>query len=90
MIALDGRDLRGNWDDEGRLVLFSAMTHRADGQDAVVLGQITVPTDTTETTQMRTLLEPMDIAGALVTADAAHTWSRTAIPLSLDQANAWC
>jgi hypothetical protein len=48
-IALDGKDLRGSWDDEGRLVLFSAMTHRADGQDAVVLGQITVPEDTTET-----------------------------------------
>jgi hypothetical protein len=50
-IALDGKDLRGSWNDDGRLVLFSAMTHRTKRQDAVVLGQITVPEGTTETTQ---------------------------------------
>jgi hypothetical protein len=66
------KDLSGSWDDEVWLVLFPAMTHRADGQDAAVPGQITVPKDTTETTQMRTLLVSMDIAGALVTAAAAH------------------
>ena len=77
-IALDGKDLRGSWADDGRLVLFSAMTHRTERQDAVVLGQIVVPEGTTETTQVRTLLDPMDIAGALVTADAAHTCVETA------------
>jgi predicted transposase YbfD/YdcC len=77
-IALDGKDLHGSWDAHGRLVLFSAMTHRNDGQDAVVLGQIRVPEGTTETTQVRALLEEMDIAGALVTADAAHTCTETA------------
>ncbi|MBO0879707.1 MAG: ISAs1 family transposase [Mycobacterium sp.] len=77
-IALDGKDLHGSWDAGGRLVLFSAMTHRAAGQAAVVLGQIRVPEGTTETTQVRTLLEEMDIAGALVTADAAHTCVETA------------
>jgi predicted transposase YbfD/YdcC len=77
-IALDGKDLRGSWNDDGRLVLFSAMTHRTERQDAVVLGQITVPEGTTETTQVRTLLGEMDIAGALVTADAAHTCADTA------------
>jgi hypothetical protein len=77
-IALDGKDLRGSWNDDGRLVLFSAMTHRTKRQDAVVLGQITVPEGTTETTQVRTLLGEMDIAGALVTADAAHTCADTA------------
>src|SRR5690606_9743969 len=78
VIALDGKDLHGSWNDEGRLVLFSAMTHRGEHQDAVVLGQIRVPEGTTETTQVRALLEPIDITGALVTADAAHTCAETA------------
>lgn len=77
-IALDGKDLRGSWSDDGRLVLFSAMTHRAPGRHAVVLRQIAVPKGTTETTQVRTLLGKMDITGALVTADAAHTCVETA------------
>lgn len=77
-IAVDGKALHGSWDAGGGLVLFSAMVHRTGRHDAVVLGQITVPEGTTETTQMRTLLAPMDIAGALVTADAAHTCIATA------------
>jgi len=77
-VALDGKDLRGSWGDDGRLVLFAAMTHRAPGQDAVVLGQIAVPEGTIETTQVRTLLDAIDITGALVTADAAHTCADTA------------
>ncbi|WP_433347583.1 ISAs1 family transposase [Microtetraspora malaysiensis] len=77
-IALDGKDLNGAWNDEGRLVLFSAMTHRAADRASVVLGQIAVPEGTTETTQVRTLLANMDITGALVTADAAHTCADTA------------
>jgi hypothetical protein len=78
LFALDGKDLRGSWNDDGRLVLFSAMTHRTERQDVVVLGQITVPEGTTETTQVRTLLGEMNIAGAQVTADAAHTCADTA------------
>jgi predicted transposase YbfD/YdcC len=54
------------------------MTHRAVGQDAVVVRQIRVPQGTTETTQVRALLDPMNITGALVTADAAHTCAGTA------------
>jgi predicted transposase YbfD/YdcC len=78
-IALDGKDLNGSWDADGRLVLFSAMSHRNDGQGGVVvLGQVAVPAGTTETTQVRALLGPMDITGALVTADAAHTCADTA------------
>lgn len=77
-IALDGKDLRGSWNAHGRLVLFSAMTHRGEGHTPVVLAQIAVPEDTTETTQVRTLLDPLDITGALVTADAAHTCVETA------------
>ena len=77
-IALDGKDLRGSWDQQGRLVLFSAMTHRSPGHTPVVLAQIAVPADTTETTQVRPLLDPLDITGALVTMDAAHTCTETA------------
>jgi hypothetical protein len=62
-IALDGKDLRGSWNDDGRLVLSSAMIHRAERQDAVVPGQITVPEGTTETTQARMLPGAMDVAG---------------------------
>jgi hypothetical protein len=36
-IALDGKDLRGSWADNGRLVLFSAMTHRTERAGAVLL-----------------------------------------------------
>lgn len=68
----------GAWSDEGRLVLFSAMTHRAPGRHAVVLGQIAVPVGTIETTQVRTLLGEMDSTEALVTADAAYTRVETA------------
>jgi predicted transposase YbfD/YdcC len=84
-IALDGKDLRGSWDGDGRLVLFSAMTHRSERHDPVVLGQIAVPEGTTETTQVRALLDPMDITGALVTADAAHTCADTARYLVADK-----
>jgi hypothetical protein len=42
-IALDGKDLCGSWSDDGRLVVFSAMTHRTERQNAVVPGQITCP-----------------------------------------------
>jgi predicted transposase YbfD/YdcC len=77
-LALDGKDLRGSWSDDGRLVLFSAMIHRSDRSDAVVVGQVAVPEGTNETTQVKALLDDMDIAGALVTADAAHTCAQTA------------
>jgi predicted transposase YbfD/YdcC len=77
-IALDGKDLCGSWDESGRLVLFSAMTHRQGGRTGVTLGQIAVPEGTNETTQVRTLLDPLDITGALVSADAAHTCADTA------------
>lgn len=49
------------------------MAHRTGGRDAVVVRQIWVPEGTTETIQVRALLEEMNIAGALVTADAFCT-----------------
>jgi len=49
-MALDGQDLRGGRTDDGRLVLFPAMTHQTERQRATVPGQITVLEGTTETT----------------------------------------
>jgi predicted transposase YbfD/YdcC len=84
-IALDGKDLHGAWDGDGRLVLFSALVHRRQGQDPVTLAQIRVPEGTTETTQVTTLLGGLDIKGALVTMDAAHTCVATARHLVEDK-----
>ncbi|MFG2089089.1 ISAs1 family transposase [Spirillospora sp. NPDC048824] len=86
-IALDGKDLHGAWDGDGRLVLFSALVHRRRGRDPVTLAQIAVPEGTTETTQVTTLLDDLDIDGALVTMDAAHTCAATARHL-VDNKNA--
>jgi len=74
VLALDGKVLRGAWNDDGELTLFSAMLH----QSGTVIGQVRVPAHTTETTQVAPLLEAMDLAGALITADAAHTNMATA------------
>jgi predicted transposase YbfD/YdcC len=74
VIALDGKVLRGSWDATGQLALFSAMLH----SDGSVLGQVAVPAGTNEITQVEPLLEPMDLQGALITADAAHTQDETA------------
>jgi predicted transposase YbfD/YdcC len=84
-IAVDGKDLRGGWSDEGRLVLFSAFTHRTPSRTGVTIAQIAVPEDTTETTQVNALFAQTDITGALVTADAAHTCAETATFLVEDK-----
>lgn len=84
-IALDGKDLHGAWDGDGRLVLFSALVHRREGQAPVTLAQIRVPEGTTETTQVTRLLDGLEIDGALVTMDAAHTCAATARYLVTDK-----
>ncbi|WP_425565675.1 transposase [Pilimelia columellifera] len=45
---------------------------------AVAIGQTLTPTDTTEVTQISALLDPVDITGMTVTADAAHPSVKTA------------
>jgi hypothetical protein len=54
-VAIDGKTVRNS----GGVRLFSAMRH---GQ-AVVISQIRVPDETTETTQVRSLLTGVDLAG---------------------------
>ncbi len=71
-IAIDGKWLRGVAD--GQVKLFAAMLH----EEKVIIAQHRIPDDTTETTQVRQLLEPVDLEGAVITADAAHAQRETA------------
>jgi predicted transposase YbfD/YdcC len=71
-IAIDGKWLRGVLD--GQVKLFSAMLH----EEKAVIGQVRVPDDTTETTQVRALLASVGLENAVVTADAAHSSAETA------------
>ncbi|WP_406068923.1 ISAs1 family transposase [Micromonospora sp. NBC_01638] len=43
-----------------------------------MIAQLRVPDDTTEVTQVQTLLDPVEIAGTVITADAAHPSTETA------------
>jgi len=75
-VAVDGKTVRnsGAGDPQQNVKLFSAMLH----QEAIVIAQIRVPDGTTEVTQVKALLDPVDLAGAVVTGDAAHTQYGTA------------
>lgn len=66
-LALDGKTVRNSAAPGGVDVrLFSALLHR----EQVVIAQIAVPPETTEVTQVETLLGPVDLDGKVVTADA--------------------
>lgn len=69
-LAIDGKWLRGV---QG-VALFSAMLH----QEKVVIAQHQIPEGTNEITQVKTLLDPLDLTGVCVTGDAAHAQSDTA------------
>jgi hypothetical protein len=71
-IAIDGKWLRGVAD--GQVKLFAAMLQ----DEKVIIAQHRIPDDTTETTQVKALLEPVDLENAVVTADAAHDQRETA------------
>lgn len=75
-LAMDGKTVRGSdaGDPEANVKLFSAMLHH----EAIVIAQIRVPPATTEVTQVKELLDPVDLTGAVVTGDAAHTRHATA------------
>ena len=70
-IAIDGKWLRGVAD--GQVKLFAAMLH----DEKVMIGQHRIPDDTNEITQVRELLDAVDL-GCVVTADAAHAQHDTA------------
>jgi|ERR1017187_3307549 hypothetical protein len=46
--------------------------------EAIIISQIRVPDGTTEVTQVKTLLDPVELTGAVVTGDAARTLHTTA------------
>ncbi len=71
-IAIDGKWLRGVLD--GQVKLFAAMLH----EEKAVIAQHRIPDETTETTQVRALLEHVDLDGAVVTADAVNAQRDTA------------
>jgi predicted transposase YbfD/YdcC len=71
-IAIDGKWLRGVLD--GQVKLFAAMLH----EDKAVIAQHRIPDETTETTQVKALLEHVDLDNAVVTADAVNAQRDTA------------
>jgi hypothetical protein len=47
-------------------------------EEKVMIAQHRIPDETTQTTQVRELLEPADLENAVVTADAVHAHRETA------------
>jgi hypothetical protein len=70
--GIDGKWLRGVAD--GQVKLFAAMLQ----EEKAVIAQHRIPDETTETTQVRELLDAVDLRNAVVTADAAHAQRETA------------
>ncbi len=74
-VALDGKTLCGSA-DEGHppAHLVSLQTH----EEGLVLGEVRVPDKTNEIKAVKPLLEPVDLKGAVLTADAMHAQKDTA------------
>ena len=69
VIAVDGKSLRGSATTGGRCRhLLAAFTHGG----GMVIGQLDVDIKTNEIPMFSTLLDSIDLLGALVTADALH------------------
>ena len=74
-LAIDGKTLRGSADADAKAVhLMAALLH----DEAVVTAQVAVPGKTNEIPCAKVLLDPLDLSGAVVTADALHTQHETA------------
>ena len=74
-LAIDGKTLCGSVDGDGKPIhLLAALLHN----EAVVTAQIAVPDKTNEIPCAKVLLDPLDLSGAVVTADALHTQRETA------------
>ncbi len=75
-VAVDGKTLKGARQNNGRQVhLLSAFLH---DQQAMVLAQCKVESKTNEIPMVRSLLDPLDLKGRVVTLDALHTQKKTA------------
>jgi hypothetical protein len=74
-VSLDGKTLRGSYDGPSRpLHLLSAIL----ATEGVVLAQRAVGEKTNEIPEIKPLLAPLPLEGAIVTADAMHTQTETA------------
>jgi Transposase DDE domain len=81
-IAVDGKTLRGAVGDDGRQVhLLAALAHGS----GTVLAQCRVDAKTNEITGFRPLLDDVDLAGRVVTADALRTQTEHARYLVADR-----
>jgi len=69
-VAVDGKTLRGSRGPDGKPIhLLSALLHK----EGVVIAQKSVDRKTNEITKFKSVLEPLDLRGKVVTADAMHT-----------------
>jgi hypothetical protein len=73
-IAFDGKTLKGAANGESKVHLLSAVTH----QTAITLAQQQVDAKTNEIPTAKKLLNPMNLKGKVITADAMHTQLDTA------------
>jgi predicted transposase YbfD/YdcC len=69
VIAVDGKTLRGSGPVGAQVHLLAAVDHR----DGIVLAQSDVDSKTNEITRFVPMLDTLDLAGAIITADALHT-----------------
>ena len=83
-VAVDGKTVRGtrHASSDGQAVHLLAVI---DQQAGAVLGQASVDGKTNEITRFAPLLEPLDLAGTVVTADALHTQREHAEFLAIDK-----
>lgn len=69
-LAFDGKTLRGSGKGDGKPVhLLSALLH----EERIVVAQRAMSDKSNEITAMKPLLDPLDLNGKIVTADAMHT-----------------
>lgn len=80
-IALDGKTLRGSRDAGRARQLVAALGHHS----SVVVNQVEVADKASEIHAVQPLLDPLPLAGRVVTADALHTHEQTARYLVQDK-----
>jgi predicted transposase YbfD/YdcC len=88
-VAMDGKVVRNTiapgGGEGGEIKLFSALRH----DEAIVIAQRRIPVGTNEITQVAALLADVDLAGVVVTGDAAHAQHATAAHITADRGGAY-